>query len=113
MKFKQCRTIQIQRYIIRIFWLYLDLVFSSSLLDHMPSFSANSLEEDEEDTLPLTGNASFGLFGLNINLVGPRYQCHSCEQPDCSEPSICHDAFQVINPQIIFKYWLHMLVTFV
>ena len=70
----------------------------------MPSLSANSLEEDEEDTLPLAGNASFGLFGLNINLLRPRYQCHSCEQPDCSEPSICHDAFQVIHSFIDFQY---------
>jgi len=61
----------------------------------MLGFSPNSVEEDEEDTLPLSGNASFSLFDLNINLAGARYQCHSCEQPDCSEPSICHDAFQV------------------
>jgi len=79
-----------------------DLVFSSSLLDHLPNFSVNSLEEDEEDTLPLSGNASFGLFGMNINsfLEGPRYRCHSCEQPDCSEPSICHDAYQCWKSRI-------------
>ena len=72
------------------------MVFSSSLLEHMPSFTFNSVEEDEEDTLPVSsGNNSFLGFPTNLNIGTPRYQCHSCEQPDCSEETICHNAYQV------------------
>jgi len=72
-----------------------DLPFSSSLLEHMPSFSFNSIEEDEEDTLPVSsGNDSFLSSFSNLNLGLPRYKCHSCEQPDCSEETVCHNAYQ-------------------
>ena len=83
--------------IFNFFFPFPDLTFSSSLLDHMPNLAPGSFEDDdEEDTLPLSGNNTFGLLPLNINLAGqPRYQCYSCEQPDCSEETICYDAFQV------------------
>jgi len=72
-----------------------DLRFSSSLLDHLPHFSLNGLEEDEEDTLPLSGNdLSFFGHSPKVDNGQPQYQCHSCEQPDCSEESICNNAYQ-------------------
>ncbi len=59
----------------------------------MPNFPLSMFDDDEENTLPLSGNTTFGL--PNMNLGQPKYQCHSCEQPDCSEETICTNAYQV------------------
>lgn len=63
----------------------------------MPNFPLSIFEDEEENTLPVSGNGSFGLMPTNINLGEPKYQCHSCEQPDCSEETICSNAYQVIS----------------
>ena len=69
--------------------LIADLVFSSSLLEGMPSFP---MFDDDENSLPVSGNDTFNLPNLNKHR---RYQCHSCEQP-CSEETICNNAYQVL-----------------
>lgn len=73
-----------------------DLTFSSSLLDHLPSFG--SLEEDEED-LPVSASDSgfLGMSSSRLNIGKPQYQCYSCEQSDagdCVEETICYNAYQ-------------------
>jgi len=58
-------------------------------------------EDDDENGLPISGNGTFGLPNLNKHL--PKYQCHSCEQPDCSEETICINAYQVSLLHIIIE----------
>lgn len=74
----------------------LDLVFSSSLLDSMPNFPLGMFDDDEEITLPVSNN-TLGSLSANMNLGLPKYQCISCEPPDCVDETICSNAFQVIG----------------
>ncbi|KAI9557308.1 putative TGF-beta receptor type I saxophone protein [Daphnia sinensis] len=72
-----------------------DLVFSSSLLESMPHFPLDMFGDDEENSLDVTGNSTLGLLSPNLNLNNhAKYQCHSCEQPDCLEETICNNAYQ-------------------
>lgn len=70
-----------------------DLVFSSSLLESMPHFPLDMFGDDEENSLDVFGNGTLGLLSPNLNHHA-KYQCHSCEQPDCSEETICNNAYQ-------------------
>lgn len=70
-----------------------DLVFSSSLLESMPHFPLDMFGDDEENSLDVSGNGTLGLLSPNLNHHA-KYQCHSCEQPDCSEETICNNAYQ-------------------
>lgn len=86
--------------------VFTDLIFSSSLLDAMPSFPLNVID-DEEDTLPAFGNLTFsGILPTGLNLGQPVYECVSCEQPDCSEQTTCKNAFQVF---ILHQYTIILL----
>lgn len=37
---------------------------------------------------------------INLNAIRPKFMCLSCDPPDCSFETICHDAYQVNAPSL-------------
>jgi hypothetical protein len=62
-------------------------------------------EDDDEDTGGgggglLFDNEAIANWKLGLNSSTPRIQCHSCEPPDCSHPTICIGAVRCYTSHV-------------
>jgi hypothetical protein len=80
------------------------------LRSHLPDDFYDEVEDEYEDDRGGGGGGNAGyldLFNeafankrLGINATSPRFSCHSCESPDCSHETICHNAISCYSSHI-------------